>query len=298
LQIDQPERGARQAPPSFIAEVSSNHAQDLDRSLTFVDAAAEAGCTGVKFQLFRVEELFAPEALAARPELLARKSWELPLEFLEPLAARSRERGLDFLCTPFYLEAVEQLLPFVTAYKIASYELLWPDLLTRCAATGKPVVLSTGMASMDEISTAVDVLRAADCVDLTVLHCVSGYPAPRAECNLAAIEALREAFDCPVGWSDHSVDPSVIDRAVHRWGAEMIEFHLDLEGTGAEYASGHCWLPHQIASTIERISRGLEADGDGKKTPAPIELSDREWRADPVDGLRPLSHVRAGLERE
>lgn len=298
MPIDPPTSPARRTGPSFVAEVSSNHARDLDRSLAFVGAAADAGCTGIKFQLFRIEQLFAPEALAARPELLARKDWELPLEFLAPLAARSRERGLDFLCTPFHLEAVEELLPHVSAYKIASYELLWNDLLRRCAETGKPVVLSTGMASMDEIALAVGVLRDSGCVDLTLLHCVSGYPTPHRECNLAAIETLREAFGCAVGWSDHSVDPAVIERAVHRWGAEMIEFHLDLEGSGAEYTSGHCWLPQSIGSTIEDIRRGLDADRDGTKTPAPVELLDREWRADPSDGLRPLRSTRASLEHE
>jgi len=278
--------------PLFIAEVSSNHHRDLERCFRFIDTAAAVGCGAVKFQLFRVEELFAPEVLAKSPMLRARKEWELPVEFLAPIAERCRKQKIQFSCTPFYLQAVEELLPYVDFYKIASYELLWNDLLRACAATGKPVILSTGMATLDEIGGAVETLRSAGCKDLTLLHCVSGYPAPPAECNLAAIETIRSRFGCTVGWSDHSVSPAVIQRAVNRWGARFIEFHLDLEGEGEEFATGHCWLPDGIKAVIEDIVIGLSADGTGEKVPTPAELPDREWRADPSDGLRPFLHVR------
>lgn len=278
--------------PLFVAEVSSNHHRDLERCFRFIDTAAAVGCGAVKFQLFRIEELFAPEILEKSPTHRARKEWELPIEFLPPLAARCRERGIQFSCTPFYLDAVEELLPHVDFYKIASYELLWTDLLTACARTGKPVVLSTGMATMDEIKTAVETVRAAGCNDLTLLHCVSGYPTPLDQCNLAAIKTLAENFKCPTGWSDHSVSPAVMYRAVHRWNASMIEFHLDLEGEGEEFKTGHCWLPEQIQEVIAVTTDGFSADGSGEKIPAVAELPDREWRADPSDGLRPLRHIR------
>ncbi len=277
----------------FIAEASSNHGRDLERALAFVDAAADAGCDAVKFQLFRVAELFAPEILARSPSHRARIAWELPPEHLEPLAARARARNLEFSCTPFYLDAVEQLKPYVDFYKIASYELLWSDLLEACAKTQKPVVISTGMATMQEIDTAVATLKRAGCEDITVLHCVSAYPAPPEEANLSAIAAIRERTGVPAGWSDHTRCPAVIDRAVHRWNAAAVEFHLDLDGKGAEYASGHCWLPSEIKPVIARIREGERADGLGFKEPVPSELPDRDWRADPQDGLRPLRHVRA-----
>src|SRR5690606_10739479 len=126
---------------------------------------------------------------------------------------------IQFSVTPFYLDAVEELRPHVDFYKVASYELLWHDLLRTCARTGKPVVLSTGMATMDEIAAAVAATREAGCTDLTLLHCTSSYPTPAGQCNLAAIQTLRETFGCKVGWSDHSVDPGVVSRAIHRWGA-------------------------------------------------------------------------------
>jgi N-acetylneuraminate synthase len=276
----------------FVAEVSSNHHRDLDRALAFVETASRLGCAAVKFQLFRVDELFAPEILAKSAQHRARSHWELPEHFLAPLAARSRDLGIAFACTPFSVRAVDVLEPHVDFFKIASYELLWDELLRACAATGKPVVVATGMATLDEVVRAANVLRDAGCRDPILLHCTSGYPTPIEQCNLAAIETIRAAARARVGWSDHSVSPAVIYRAVHRWGAEMVEFHLDLDGTGPEFSAGHCWLPTQIAPVIDAIHRGVAADGAGEKLPIEAEIADRPWRADPSDGLRPTRAIR------
>ena len=282
----------------FIAEVSSNHDRNLERSFRFIDVAAAAGCSAVKFQLFRIEQLFAPEILKKSPMHSKRKDWELPLEFLPDLAARCRNAGVEFSCTPFYLDAVTALEPYVDFYKIASYELLWDDLLVACARTGKPVILSTGMATLDEIRHAVETLRSNGCPEPTLLHCTSAYPTPYAEANLSAIQTLRQFTKCQIGWSDHTVEPAVIHRAVHHWGARTIEFHLDLDGNGEEYATGHCWLPDQIDSVISDVKKGFIADGSGIKEPAPSELADRMWRADPADGLRPLREFRSVWQPE
>ena len=277
----------------FIAEVSSNHHCDLSRSFDFIDTAADAGCSAVKFQLFKIDQLFAPEVLARSESHRKRKEWELPLEFVPKLAQRCREMGIEFSCTPFYLDAVNELEPYVAFYKIASYELLWDDLLAACARTGKPIILSTGMALLGEIQHAVEVLRKNGCPSPTLLHCTSAYPTPYTEANLAAIETIRQATGCEVGWSDHTVEPAVIHRAIHHWGAKVIEFHLDLDGKGEEYASGHCWLPDQIGAVIQDVNKAFLADGNGIKEPVPSELADRLWRADPSDGLRPLKELRA-----
>lgn len=276
----------------FIAEVSSNHHRDLARCFEFIDTAARIGCSAVKFQLFKIEELFAPEILVASETIRKRKEWELPHEFLPELSQRSREQGIQFACTPFYLNAVAVLEPYVDFYKIASYELLWDDLIRACASTGKPLILSTGMACVSEIQHAVNAAREAGCMDLTLLHCVSSYPAPPSECNLSAIEMLRKLCGCLVGWSDHSVNPAVLYRAIHGWGASTVEFHLDLEGEGEEFVSGHCWLPAQMGEVIANINVGRSADGNGDKQAAPSEISERDWRADPSDGFRPLKSIR------
>jgi N-acetylneuraminate synthase len=280
----------------FIAEASSNHGRDLSRALAFVDAAADCGCDAVKFQLFKIDRMFAPEILSRSEKHRARKEWELPVEQLAPISEHCRTRGIQFSCTPFYREAVEELRPFVDFYKVASYELMVTPLLDACARTGKPVVLSTGMATMEEIAAAANTLKSAGESDITLLHCVSAYPTPANEANLSAIATIRDATGCAVGWSDHTRRPAVIERAVHRWNASVVEFHLDLDGLGAEYAAGHCWLPEEIAPVIARVRESAAADGTGFKGPQPAELSDREWRADPSDGMRPLRHIRAVWE--
>ena len=278
--------------PLFVAEVSSNHACRLERCFDFIETSAKIGCSGVKFQLFKIDKLFAKEILEKSEEHRKRTQWELPESFIPEIARKCKEHKISFACTPFYLEAVELLEPYVDFYKIASYELLWSDLLKACAETGKPVVLSTGMASMSEIVNAVEVLECSGCSDLTLLHCVSGYPAPAEQANLSVMNELRRKFSCKIGWSDHTVQEGVIQRAVHKYDADMIEFHLDLDELGAEFAAGHCWLPSQIEELIHNVFIGLDCDGDGIKAPVAAELADRVWRADPEDGLRPFKAIR------
>ncbi len=275
----------------FISEVSSNHSRDLDRAIEFVDVSSKVGFDAVKFQLFKVDELFAPEILKNSRQHQDRKQWELPVEFLPILSKRCKEKNIKFSCTPFYLDAVDELKPYVDFYKIASYELLWDDLLVKCAQTEKPIIISTGMANLSEINHAVEVLREHNSKP-RVLHCVSSYPAPFNEANLSAIQTIRDATNCDVGWSDHTVNPGVIHRAINKWDAKIIEIHLDLDGNGEEFSSGHCWLPNQIQDVIEQIRCSEEADGNGLKEPTKSEESDRPWRADPEDGLRPTKAIR------
>jgi len=283
--------------PFFIAEVSSNHNRDLQRCYRFIDTAAKIGCDAVKFQLFKIDKLFAPEIIEQREDIQKRKEWELPVSFLPNLAEKCKKCNIKFGCTPFYLNAVWELEPYVDFFKIASYEILWKDLLKACATTGKPVILSTGMANLREVEDAVDILKRSGCSRTILLHCTSVYPTPPQQCNLAAIQNLRDIFQCDVGWSDHSVSPAVIFRAVHHFGASVVEFHLDLEGEGEEYNIGHCWLPEAINEVIQTISIGLLADGSGEKKPEVHEMNEREWRADPSDGLRPLLATRELFRR-
>ena len=278
--------------PVFVSEVSSNHSQDLNRAKEFIKVSSQIGCQAVKFQLFKIDKLFSPEILAKSKTHRDRKEWELPIEFLPELSSYSHKLGLLFSCTPFYLEAVKELEPYVDFYKIASYELLWDELIIECAKTGKDLVLSTGMATLDEIEHAVEVFKRHSNSKLTLLHAISGYPTPVNEANLKAIKTLRDKCKLEVGLSDHSVSKDVITRSIYKWDASMIEFHLDLDENGAEYKSGHCWLPNQMKDTIDGIKNGLLADGTGEKVPAPSEIDDRLWRADPSDGLRPFKELR------
>jgi sialic acid synthase SpsE len=292
-----------------IAEVGSNHNRDLGRAVRLIDACAKAGATAVKLQVFKIDELFAPEVLARRPELAARRQWEFPLELLPALRETCDSAGIELGATPFSLWAVAELDASLDFFKVASYELLWLDLIRECASTGKPLLISTGMATLDEIGPAVEAAREAGCRDLTLLHCVSGYPTPPAQANLAAIATLRKNFGCKVGWSDHTSLPWVAERAVTRWGATAVELHVDLDGAGFE-AGEHNWTPADLRAFTEALRREdgagggsgerdeQAADGDGVKQPMPIEGADVGWRADPADGLRPLASVRAGFTAE
>ena len=276
----------------LISEISSNHNNDLKRCLELIKISATIGCNAVKFQLFKIDELFAPEILKKSSKHRERKKWELQVDYIPELKSYCDNCGVEFGCTPFYLEAVEILTPYVSFFKIASYELLWDDLLEACAKTGKPIILSTGMATIDEIDHAVDVIKQSGCSDFTILHCVSSYPTHQNECNLSVIGNLRERYKVKIGWSDHSVDPQVIRRAVHRWKADCVEFHIDLDSKGVEYESGHCWLPEKISPLIEELNAAKILDGNPKKLIAESEKLERDWRADPSDGLRPLKHLR------
>jgi N-acetylneuraminate synthase len=297
----------------FIAEIGSNHNRDSDRCLALVDAAASAGCAAVKLQIFRVDDLFAAEALQRDPKLAARRAWEFPIELLGLVRERCAGHGLQLGVTPFSPWAVEAVLEHVDFFKISSYDLLRRDLIGMCAASGKPLILSTGMATLAELASAV---AAAEATELRLLHCVSGYPTPPEQANLAAIETLGERFGVPVGWSDHTRSELVVRRAVTRWHACDVEVHIDLDGGGRE-AGEHNWEPWRLGALIASLRsnapsdgraenvtsieadaaelQAMQIDGDGIKHPMPVELPDIPWRADPADGLRPLRTLRAEL---
>lgn len=286
----------------FISEISSNHNGDMSRCKDLIDATAESGCDGVKFQLFKIKELFSQEALNYNSKLGERVAWELKEEFIPELAAHSKKRNLLFSCTPFYLKAVDVLDPYVDFFKIASYELLWSDLFKKCAATGKPLVFSIGMTTPEEIDRALDGLASTSVNEIMILHCNSAYPTPLTDVNLSVIDTLRKRYTgylknktIEFGWSDHTTKPSVMLSSVLKYNARMIEFHIDLDGEGYEYKAGHCWLPGQIKDVITSLKEATIAEGQPLIQPSPSELVEREWRADPVDGLRPLVHTRKSL---
>jgi sialic acid synthase SpsE len=218
----------------LIAEVSANHDRDLDQALALVDIAADAGWDCLKLQTY------TPESLTMRsdhPSMTIDKVWgttnlydlyegaAMPMEFHEPLFARARERGLlpfTSIYDPMDLDFIEAL--DCPIYKIASFEMTFDDLLIAVAGTGKPIILSTGMATMAEIEHALEVLDTANSGEVILLHCCSSYPAPLDQINLNAMAAMRERFGRMVGFSDHTIG-SIGPLTAVAMGAAAIEKH-------------------------------------------------------------------------
>ncbi len=265
------------ASPFVIAEAGVNHNGDPSIARALVDAAAEAGADAVKFQTFDPDALAvadAPQAeyqreRAAAPNQRAMlAALQLPEAALRDLQRHAADRGIAYLSTPFDTASLALLDALdLPALKIGSGDLTNVVLLRAAAATGRPVLLSTGMATLDEVRRAVEELRG---VETVLLHCTSAYPAPEGDANLRAIATLREAFGLEVGYSDHTIGATTALAAV-ALGASVIEKHLTLDRTmeGPDHAASA--EPDDFASMVREILIVHEALGDGVKEPRPIE---------------------------
>ena len=222
-------------PTFIIAEAGSNHDGKLEQARRLIDAAADAGADAVKFQLFRAEYLYPPnvgmvETPAGAIDFFSfLQQASLPLDWLAPLKRHAEERGLVFLASAFDETSADALDRVdIVMHKIASPELTHLPLIRHMARTGKPLILSTGMARLGDIEDALDAARGAEVI---LLHCVSAYPLPPAECNLNVIPTLRAAFQTPIGFSDHTMDESAAPCASVALGAQVIEKHFTLDRT-------------------------------------------------------------------
>lgn len=266
----------------IIAEAGVNHNGDLGTARALIDVAANAGADAVKFQTFHADHVATPEAPKAGYQLQTTSEAESQLEMLRrlelspaahrELQAYCQERGVVFLSTPFDEAAADFLEELgVPAFKISSGDLTNSPLLEHVAHKGKPVILSTGMANLEEVSEAVTVLRAAGCDDLILMHCVSNYPASPADVNLRAIRTMQAAFDVPVGFSDHTEGVELALAAV-AIGACVIEKHFTLDRNlpGPDHRAS--LEPAELQLMIRGIRKVESALGDGRKTAAASEL--------------------------
>lgn len=246
--------------PLLVAEVGFNHQGDREAATALIRAAAQAGAQAVKFQTFRAADLVLPQA----PHFELIRQGEMSREDVRFLAAQAREAGIAFFSTPFSVQAVEMLEEAaVPAYKIASMDLTTPYLLDAVAATGKPVILSTGMATLPEIASAVERLRRQGAGDLGLLHCLSLYPARAEDCNLQVMALLRREFGLPTGWSDHFPGVGAC-LAAFGAGAEIIETHftLDVAAPGGDHA--HSADPAMLRGLVETMALHATMLGAGE----------------------------------
>ncbi|QUL99577.1 MAG: N-acetylneuraminate synthase [Candidatus Fermentithermobacillus carboniphilus] len=269
----------------IIAEAGVNHDGKLDKALRLVDVAAEAGADAVKFQAFRAAKMtssIAPKA-AYQLERTARdetqeemlKKYELSDEAFAKLAEHARARGIDFICTPFDEESVELVAALQpAAIKVSSGDLTNHPLLKRIASKGYPVILSSGMATLGEVESALHVVENARPSLVIVLHCTSSYPADPKDVNLRAMETIRRAFAIPVGYSDHTLGIEVAIAAV-ALGACVIEKHFTLSrlDEGPDHAMS--LEPIELQALVRSVRIVEQALGNGVKRVTDSEMDTR-----------------------
>ncbi|MDD4287205.1 MAG: N-acetylneuraminate synthase family protein [Candidatus Peribacteraceae bacterium] len=271
----------------IIAEAGVNHNGKEDLAMRLVDAACDAGADAVKFQLFDPDELAGAAPLASyqegkdawrdQKEMLA--SLMLPKDAYRRLADHAKERQIELIVTPFDIASAKFLLSLkLKTLKIPSGEVTNLPFLKNVAALGADVILSTGMCSLEEVKEAVEIFR-ANKVPLTLLHCVSAYPAPADQINLRTMETLRQEFHVPVGYSDHTEGVAVALTAA-ALGAQVLEKHFTLDRTmsGPDHAAS--LEPEELtqmiriikdAEALKNVSVLQEALGTGEKKCQPCE---------------------------
>jgi len=290
--------------PYLVAEMSGNHNGDLDRALAIVDAVAATGAQALKLQTYTPDTLTidvdAPQFRVSDSHELwgGRNLYQLfaqahtPWQWHEPIFARAREQGLTVFSAPFDPTAIELLEALgAPAYKIASSEIVDLPLIRLAAATGKPLIISTGMASLREIAAAVEAAREGGCERPIVLACTAAYPAPPQESNLRRLPILAQTFDLPVGLSDHSpgIGPAVASVAL---GACLIEKHVTLARADGGVDAEFSLEPAELASLVVETERAWLALGTGAIGPTASEREGLRFRR----SLYVTVDVRAGDE--
>lgn len=290
----------------IIAEAGVNHNGSIDLAFDLVDAAANAGADAIKFQTFRAETLVRRGADTADYQLQATglsdqfemlQALELSDENHFAIAARCRECGIEFMSTPFDLQAADFLISLgIQRIKVPSGELTNLPFLRDLAIRGRKIILSTGMATLEEVKKAVKTIQEAREIasiqgqlssTLTVLHCTSNYPAAYSDINLLAMVEMQRELDLPVGYSDHSpgVEVSIAAAAL---GATIIEKHLTLDCTlpGPDHRTS--LEPSDFSLMVNSIRNISLALGDGRKLPCEAEIPIRRVARRSVTSVRPI----------
>jgi N-acetylneuraminate synthase/N,N'-diacetyllegionaminate synthase len=256
-------------PTYIIAEIGSNHNKNINIAKKLIDQGSKAGCDAVKFQTFKAESLYSKKTPkfskdGIKPFDLI-KSIELPTAWHKELQKYAIDKGLHFLSTPFDFKSVDLLEELnVPAYKVASFEIVDLELLKYIAKKGKPIILSTGMANVEEIKEAIDVIKSEDNEEIILLHCNSQYPAPAEIVNLNAIETMSREFKVPIGFSDHTLGIHIAIAAVAK-GAKVIEKHFTLDRKMKGPDHSFAVEPDELKEIVQNIRDVEKATGAGIK---------------------------------
>jgi N-acetylneuraminate synthase len=277
-------------PPFVIAEMSANHNGSLDHALAIVEASAHAGAHAIKLQTYTADTMTIDashgEFFISDPASLwqGRSLYDLyqeahtPWEWHEPIFHRCRELGMVGFSTPFDATAVDFLESLdVPCHKVASFENTDVELIARVARTGKPIIMSTGMATVAEIAESVAVARDNGCRDLVLLKCTSAYPADPTSSNLATIPHLRDLFGCHVGLSDHTMGIGAAVAAT-AFGAVAIEKHIALSRQEGGVDSSFSMEPDELASLVRETVTAAAAVGKVSYGASESEIASRVFR--------------------
>lgn len=268
--IDKKEIGLEN-PPYIIAELSANHNGDIEKALRLIELAKQAGADAVKLQTYTPDTITLnsqTEDFIVRGGLWdGRTLYDLyqeahtPWEWHRPLFEHAKNLGITIFSSPFDNTAIDLLEDLnAPAYKIASFEAVDLPLIKYAASTGKPLIISTGMADAEEIQEAIDAAYSAGCKELAILHCVSGYPAPASDYNLATIQDMQNRFGVPVGLSDHTLDNTTAIAAVVL-GACIIEKHFTLDRQGGGPDDSFSLEPADLAALCRDSKTAWQALG-------------------------------------
>jgi pseudaminic acid synthase len=280
----------RDSPPFIIAEMSGNHNQSLERALAIVDAAAKAGAHAVKLQTYTADTMtldvrgrefsIADEKSLWNGQNLhdLYKQAYTPWEWHAPIMKRAQELGMLCFSSPFDESAVDFLAQLgVPAYKIASFENNHLPLIRKVASTGKPMIISTGMATVAELDEAVLTARQAGARDLILLKCTSTYPATPDNTNILTIPHLRQLFDTEVGLSDHTMGVGVAVAAVAH-GATVVEKHFTLRRADGGVDSAFSLEPEELAALVTETDRAWRSLGTVRYGPTAAEQKSLQFR--------------------
>ena len=288
-------------PVYVIAELSANHGGSKDRALEVIRAAHEAGADAVKFQHYTAETITVrsdhPDFRVSGGTLWdGRQLADLYAEAMTPwewtgdLVAEANKFGIDWLSSPFDNSAVDFLEQFnIATYKIASFELVDLPLIRYVASKGKPMIMSTGMSTLDEIDAAVKAAQGACAPQVSILRCNSTYPAKSSEMDLAAIPTMIQKWGIPVGLSDHTMTSVTAISAV-ALGATIIEKHITMRRSDGGPDGAFSLEPHEFAAMIRDIREASDALGSARFGPSASEVNSLKFRR----SLRAVSSIRAG----
>lgn len=275
-------------PPYIVAEMSGNHNGDIQRAFALIDAAKAAGADAVKLQTYTADTITidhdGPGFRIQGGLWDGRRLYELyqeahtPWDWHAPLFAHARKVGIDIFSSPFDSTAVALLESLdAPAYKIASFELIDIPLIETCARTGKPLIMSTGLASPQDIAEAVEAAQRAGSGGVILLHCTSGYPAPASDMNLRTLQHLAGQHPVVIGLSDHTLGVTVSLAAV-ALGACFIEKHFTLSRADGGVDSDFSLEPHELKSLVDESRIAWEALGSVRYDEVPSEASNRDNR--------------------